>query len=276
MKINLSTFNMRAISRDIEFNFFYIAKLFLREQSKSKKKILAVFPELSLTGYLKDRDWFLEKRVFIEKKTNELARLTAGKSENILVFGAPSFGRKGELRISQFVCASGKIIGRHDKIVLSSSEKETFTPGSIYPQVIDAKGVKIGIMICYETHFPDLAFELARKGAQIILAPFASPMETASQKLARFLRYLPARAYDNSCFLGACNLVWELSKGKFSPGTALILDPKGRVLARSATKGESVCRAEIDFGLIDEIKKNCDAYFIARNPKAGLLAKNYN
>ncbi|MBN1863944.1 MAG: hypothetical protein JW808_03495, partial [Victivallales bacterium] len=111
---------------------------------------------------------------------------------------------------------------------------------------------------------------LADQKVDIILAPFASPMESAAEKLRRWRRYLPARAYDNSCYLLACNLVWELSSGKTSPGTALIVDPKGRELASRSTKGGSMCRACFDRRLIESIHQKRDAYFVGKK-RAGRM-----
>lgn len=77
-----------------------------------------------------------------------------------------------------------------------------------------------------DTHFPIPAALLAEKGAQLVFAPHASAVEvvsalattdahfapgrtvsreTGAMKLERWLRYVPARAYDNSVYVAICN-----------------------------------------------------------------------
>lgn len=98
--------------------------------------------------------------------------------------------------------------------------------------LFDFKGWRLGLQLCYDAHFPELSTLLALQGAQILLFPHASPRdEKSGQKKSRWLRYLPARAYDNTVFLLTCNLAGENGQGLDFAGVALILGPKGETLA---------------------------------------------
>jgi predicted amidohydrolase len=85
---------------------------------------------------------------------------------------------------------------------------------------------------------------LAEKGAEIIFLPHASSLveETASTKKARWLRYVPARAYDNTVYVAICNQVGDNGAGRRFAGVTFICNPLGEVIAEahSSTEEEMV------------------------------------
>jgi N-carbamoylputrescine amidase len=105
---------------------------------------------------------------------------------------------------------------------------------------------------------------LALKGAEILFVPHASPRESTAEKKERWLRYLPARAYDNSVFLVACNLLGETESGLAFSGSALILDPRGERLAESQNGGEGVILAELKSDTLRRVKENTKGFFLGR------------
>jgi predicted amidohydrolase len=97
------------------------------------------------------------------------------------------------------------------------------SPGDTFEVFHTDFGV-VGIMICYDSWWPESARLLALKGAELILFPNAGYEE----------KILPARAIDNNVAIAAATL--------FSP--AAILDSRGETLAVSAV--DNVLIAEID------------------------------
>jgi predicted amidohydrolase len=51
-----------------------------------------------------------------------------------------------------------------------------------------------------------------------------------AEKFESWMRHLPARAFDNGVFVGACNPVGENGAGLSFPGVALLLGPDGRLM----------------------------------------------
>lgn len=85
----------------------------------------------------------------------------------------------------------GQLIGKYRKVCLPHSEIEAgVAPGSDYP-VFDTQLGKIGMMVCYDGFFPEVARELSNRGAEII----AWPVWGCNPLLAR------ARACENHVFL---------------------------------------------------------------------------
>lgn len=85
----------------------------------------------------------------------------------------------------------GKLIGKYRKVCLPREEIEGgVTPGHEYP-VFDTRFGKLGMMICWDVHFPEVARNLANHGAEVIAMPIWGGM----QQLAA------ARAIENQIYL---------------------------------------------------------------------------
>jgi predicted amidohydrolase len=127
----------------------------------------------------------------------------------------------------------GSLLGKYRKVCLPHSEIESgVTPGSDYP-VFDTKFGKVGLMICYDGFFPEVARELANRGAEVI----AWPVWGCNQLLAR------ARACENHVYVVSSTYMdvnddWMISA---------VFDHAGQPIAR-AEKWDSVAIAEVDLG----------------------------
>ena len=85
----------------------------------------------------------------------------------------------------------GKIEGKYRKVCLPRGEVEGgITPGKEYP-VFKTRFGKVGMMVCYDGFFPEVARELTRNGAEVI----AWPVWGCNPLLAR------ARACENHIYL---------------------------------------------------------------------------
>lgn len=81
--------------------------------------------------------------------------------------------RDGHLvyNVAALLGPDGNLIGKYRKVTLPRGEIEGgITPGSSYP-VFDTRIGKIGMMICYDGFFPEVARELSNRGAEIIAWP---------------------------------------------------------------------------------------------------------
>ena len=207
----------------------------ITEKIVSSDSDLICFPEASLTGYT-----FNDPGPYAIRKDDELVRMICDASSEkgiTAVFGFLE-DREGEIMVTQAVADNGNI-SLYRKTHLGVSERRVFTPGDIIEPISTSK-MKIGLALCWESHFPEISTLLALKGAQVILMPFASPLD-AERRVELWKRYIPARAYDNGVYAGTCNSV----KGDRGGG-ALFVDRTGNVIAETKTRGESEVTVEID------------------------------
>lgn len=119
-----------------------------------------------------------------------------------------------------------------------SLEKIYFRFGSKFP-IFDVEGWPVGIMICYDTFFPEVARTLALRGAELIIAPFAAPKHPIWREM------LVMRAFENGCYVAACNKVGVEGDWTFS-GESMVTGPGGQVLAVASATDDDLVFADID------------------------------
>jgi predicted amidohydrolase len=101
--------------------------------------------------------------------------------------------RAGHLiyNVAVLVGPDGRLVGKYRKVALPRSEIEAgVAPGSDYP-VFQTRFGKVGMMVCYDGFFPEVARQLANRGAEVI----AWPVWGCNPLLAR------ARACENHVYL---------------------------------------------------------------------------
>jgi NAD+ synthase len=144
---------------------------------------LVVTPELSISGYPPE-DLVL-KPAFVaacEAAAHILALETADGGPGLII-GTP--WQDGEhLHNAAFVLDGGKIIARRAKHELPNygvfDEKRVFAPGPA-PGPVPFRGFRLGLLICEDWWFPDVAETLAESGAECLLSINGSPFEDGKQ-----------------------------------------------------------------------------------------------
>lgn len=129
-------------------------------------------------------------------------------------------------------------------------ESDTFTPGNAIT-VADVGGVRVGVAICFDMRFPELARAMAERGAEIIVYPAAFNMTTGPAHWELTLR---TRALDNQLFVAACSPARDTSAGYVAYGNSLVTDPWGSVTARLDEK-EGLLIAELDLDRVRAVRQ---------------------
>ncbi len=140
---------------------------------------ILVFPELCVTGYPPE-DLVLSSCFIddVEKKVKDIVAATEDGHAAVLI---PAPVRENGLLYNGVIVADqGHVIGTIKKHHLPNygvfDEERTFARGP-FQDPVTIKGHKIGIMICEDMWFPDVAQNLKQKGAEILLIPNGSPFE---------------------------------------------------------------------------------------------------
>ncbi len=135
----------------------------------------------------------------------------------------------------------GQIIGKYRKVhpaALLSLEKIYFRGGSSFP-VFRVGEWTIGFSICYDNLFPESCRCLTLHGAELIIAPYATPVADPWEN------FLTTRALENGVFLAACNHVGKEGEWIMS-GKSMIIDPLGKILTQAGPTEEQIVTAECD------------------------------
>lgn len=138
------------------------------------------------------------------------------------------YERDGHLVYNTAVLLSpeGKLLGKYRKVCLPHGEVEKgVAPGADYP-VFDTKFGKVGLMICYDGFYPEVARALTANGAEVI----AWPVWGCDPLLAR------ARACENRVHVVSSTFTDPKSDWMISA----VIDPAGKVVAQAKESGSVV------------------------------------
>lgn len=141
----------------------------------------------------------------------------------------------------------GSVAGVYDKQHLWALERFYFRSGCESP-VFDTDFGRIGIMICYDMGFPEVARMLTLQGAEIVVCPSAWCEEDHDVWDIN----APARALENTVFVAAVNR-YGREDDLYMGGHTLMCGPRGTVIAELFDESEGVLHVEID---LDEVVRN--------------------
>lgn len=236
---NLDVFIAQLTPRlgDKKLNYQIIKETMM--EAKKNNSQLVVFPELFLSGYS------------IGNKVNELAETVDGpyltkirdlcKEMNLhVVISFPEDGQDGNYYIaSSFIDNNGEVLGTYRKMHLFDIEKKFFTPGEEF-KVVETKFGKVGLMICFDVEFPEMARALKLKGADLLIIVNANmhPYKNHHHIYAR------SRAMENEITVIICNRLGVEDELEFC-GDSMIVDAFGEVVL-SLGKEENTGLASIN------------------------------
>ena len=230
------------------------------EEAKRKGADLVCFPELNVTGYSTDpviKEYAESIPGAISRQLEQMAQ----DSEIVILAGMAEKDHKKRIYASHLVATPQGIAGVYRKLHIAPPEESVFSPGDRAP-LLNLSGVKLGLQLCYDAHFPELSTRMAVDGADIIFMPHASPRGTPQQKLNSWLRHMTARAFDNGVFIVACNQVGENQKGLGFPGLAVVIGPSGNVLVESTTDREDMLVTVLKADELSNVRNHKMRYFL--------------
>ncbi len=183
---------------------FSIGRKSCRE-AKEKGADIALFPEMWSDGYDLPQDPERLNALAIEKESSFLKDFRNLASELQMAIGITFLEKHSPKPLNSvlFFDRTGREILHYSKVHTCAFDLEKVLDGGedFYTADLDfGRGtVKIGSMICFDREFPESARILMLKGAELILAPNACPMEINR------LSALRSRAYENMVAVATCN-----------------------------------------------------------------------
>ncbi|KAF8633715.1 hypothetical protein AX17_004373 [Amanita inopinata Kibby_2008] len=126
----------------------------------------------------------------------------------------------------------GKIKFKESETLKAGREIVTFDTGF----------ARIGLGICYDVRFPELAMVMAREGCHVLVYPGAFNCTTGPLHWEILQR---GRAVDNQIFMSMCSPARDLTADYHAYGHSMVVDPMGKILSEAA-EGEEMTFTEID------------------------------
>lgn len=199
-----------------------------------------------------------------------VSRMRAAARALQLMVVVPFYERAmaGELyNAAALIDAAGEIVGVYRKhhIPMAShfQEKLYFRPGNTGFPVWDTPIGRIGMMICYDRHFPECARVLGLNGAEVVFVPTATTLRGFSRSVWEI--ELRAHAIANGYFVAAVNRVGTEFESTYY-GASLFIDPIGHII-RQGGEAEEVVVADLDLHRVQEVRRTW-AFYRDRRPEA--------
>src|SRR5215216_2831975 len=211
---------------------------------------LVVFPELFLSGYtLTDIEGLA---VHLDGPELKMITDMARESSTALMFGTPERVSGGIANSAFCVDEQGTIAAVYRKVQLyGGEESEAFVAGNEL-LVVELCGLKMGIMICFDVEFPEVARSLAQAGAELLVTISAN-MEPFGNDHAVFVS---ARALENGLPHVYVNQVGPVEKGLVFTGGSTIVLPDGEVHAQADSVGETVLNARLSLPMKSSVRED--------------------
>ena len=232
---------------DIEANF-QKSLAFIRDAAKQGVDIIC-FPEVQLSPFFAQYEKMDVSRYVIEDNSryiSEMKSLCKGKG----IYACPNFyieenGKRYDM--SLLIDDKGCIIGRQKMVHIAQCEcfyeQDYYTPSEEGFKVFDTRFGKIGIVVCFDRHYPESIRTETLRGAELILIPTAN---TTIEPSEMFQWEIKVQAFQNSVNIVMCNRTGTEGEMMFA-GESIVCDYNGQTisLAQSQKKTDFIPKLEV-------------------------------
>ena len=230
------------------------AESLIREAAKKDVDVI-VLPETWNTGFSPKEN--TEKNC--DKNGERTKRVIGGLAKELkvnIVSGSIANLKGDKIYNTAYVFDRfGNCIAEYDKTHLFSpmGEDKFFEKGkNICKFTLDGKSC--GIIICYDIRFPELTRSMAVNGLDCLFVVCQWP----SVRIPHLTTLVKARAIENQMFTVCCNSCGKAGDTIYG-GSSLMVDPWGVELV-SAGEKEEIIKAQLDFGIIENIRNNINVF----------------
>jgi predicted amidohydrolase len=256
------------------------------ERAAAEKADLVLFPELIVHGHCTPNTWELAEPVPDGPSVHKLQQL-ARRHRLFLAVGLSEKERDITFNTVVLVGPEG-YLGKQRKLHMSRDETLYYKGGRDI-NVFDVGKCKVGVVICYDNQFPEIARVLALRGADVLLMPHAARFkvwqdtpesETAARRSSHaFFQKYALRARENACFAVLTDQVGRAGYVDIYPrdhenqphhaGAALIWGPDGELLASTQQERivEEMIVTELDAMLLARERSLANYMLRTRRPE---------
>ena len=212
------------------------------ERVRDGEADLLVLPELALSGYVfqsRDEAMSLSQRVDGEA-FDRLGSVAREVGTTVVIGFAERDGDR--LYNSSMLLGPGGERAVYRKVQLFCDEKSIFEAGDRVPDVVEIGGVRLGMMICFDWIFPEVARTLALKGADILC-------HCTNLVLPYCQDAMVTRCLENRVFALTSNRIGTEARAGSSytfTGRSQVVGPRGDVMVRARADTEETLVVEID------------------------------
>nr|WP_277925212.1 carbon-nitrogen hydrolase family protein [Sediminivirga luteola] len=234
--VKIAVWQALSTSADIDANLDRLGRA-AAEAAASGAELL-ITPEMFLTGYnIGDAT----RTLAAEAPLDRLGEIAAAHGIG-LIAGGPAPAAHGCHNAAAFIAADGSTLAVYRKTHLFGDlDRAQFLAGDEPTTMVEYRGLKIAMLICYDVEFPEAVRAAALAGADLVAVP------TAQMQPFSFvnLHLIPTRAWESQIYVAYANQ-HGIDGDLEYVGLSTIAAPDGNVLARAEESGEEIIYAEVD------------------------------
>lgn len=230
---------------------------FIEDAAKNGASVI-VLPEMFCCPYQTEQ--FPEYAETEQESTWQALSQFAAKSKIYLVAGSVPERSENQIFNTCYIFdRCGKQIGKHRKMHLFDiqvqngqhfKESDTLSPGSQIT-VFDTEYGKMGVAICYDFRFPELARLMVLEGAKVLIVPAAFNMTTGP---IHWQILFQSRAIDNQVYTIGAAPARNTQASYVSWAHSIAVSPWGQVLGNAQTE-ETILYVPIDLRQVQEVRE---------------------
>ncbi len=197
---------------------------------------------------------------YTEQIRNEISRLAVSYNINVVAGSMPLI-ENDKLYNVAYLCRRDGTIEEQYKLHPTPHEKRDWImEGGQKLQLFDTDFGKVGILICYDVEFPELARLLSEKEMQILLVPFWTDTKNGYLRVRRCAQ---ARAIENECYVAIAGNIGNLPQvdsvdiqygqtAVFSPSDFAF--PHDAIMAETTPNTEMTLIVDVDLEKLQELQ----------------------
>lgn len=210
---------------------------------------ILITPEMSVTGY--DIGPAIAERAEPRRGPAHRTLVAAAAQTGLtIVYGIAERTTRGVRNAVRVVEPTGEVVATYRKTHLFGDlDRSAFVPGDELVVQFDHRGVRCGLLICYDVEFPETVRAHADSGTQWVIVPtgLMTPYDVVAE------RVVPARAYESQVFVSYVNRCGRESTLEYT-GLSCTVGPDGADLVR-AGRGEELLIVTIDADQVERSRR---------------------
>lgn len=196
---------------------------------------LILFPEVQLTEFFPQYPGRDVSAYRLEMDSDIICRFRdAAKEHHIMVVPNVYLCENGRpYDTSLLIGRDGAVIGSQKMVHVAQAaqfyEQDYYTPADTGFQVFDTDCGSVGIVVCFDRHYPESIRTEALMGADLILVP---TVNTKQEPMELFEQEIRVQAFQNSVFVAMCNRVGQEGDMDFA-GESILVDANGHTVYKA-------------------------------------------
>lgn len=207
-------------------------------EAASQGSDLVLFPEVQLTEFFPQYPGGDASSHALTLQSDTVAAFCNACRENHIM-AAPNIYLEENGRYydaSLLIGKDGGLIGLQKMVHVAYAkqfyESDYYTPSDEGFHVFDTEFGRIGIVVCFDRHYPESIRTEALMGADLILVP---TVNTTAEPMELFEQEIRVQAFQNSVFVAMANRVGREDAMEFA-GESLLVSPEGETLLKADAK----------------------------------------